>query len=85
MTHNLLRPALVSGAAEAGALYVALKARSPGGAFLTAHELIVQLQHSGSYRICRELLDRILEAPGDAVDRANWRLCLFRIEQALGL
>lgn len=67
------------------ALHRALKARCPNGAFLTAHELIVQLQQGGAIRICRRLLDQMIEAPGDAVDRAGWNLAIFRIEQALGL
>lgn len=85
MTTNLPRPALVSAAAETGALYIALKARCPGAAFLTAHELIVQLQLGGTLCICRHLLDQLLDASGDAADRAGWRLAIFRIEQALGL
>ena len=85
MTANLTRVAVGAACAEVGALIVALKNDCPGGAFLAANELLVQICHGGAYSICRALLDQILEASGDATHRAGWRCAVFRIECALKL
>lgn len=82
---DIPRASLVIAAAETGLLYGSLKARCQGGAFISALDLTNQLQVGNSLDPCRVMLDNILDAPGDALDRGVWRLSVYRIEQALGL